>query len=197
MYGMEDFIKTLLIVEKVKDPIILIQIDQVRQVERLRQAIMENLNVEFPRPHLSSAAMFSQYPQGQGQPGQFQGQHPGQQFPYQGHNGGGGILPPPNSFARGMRPAGMGGIPAGMSHHNQNMMPKQHGRGRGILGTNHFYKLIILGYMKVTFIKNVVVFCFPCLTPSKTICTLLELLICSIPNSCAGCYDNFIPCMLL
>jgi len=95
---------------------LVLQINQVRQVESMRQAIMEDIQVEFPRPQLPTAALYGQYPHG--------GPGPYPPFAYQG-----GILPPP-PFARGMRP--QVGMPAGMGM-SQNA-PKLPGRGRGILG---------------------------------------------------------------
>ncbi|XP_046542627.1 constitutive coactivator of PPAR-gamma-like protein 1 isoform X2 [Haliotis rubra] len=38
------------------------QVDQVLRVERMRQAIMENLRVEFAKPLLPNAAMYAHYP---------------------------------------------------------------------------------------------------------------------------------------
>lgn len=93
--------------------------DQVLQVERMRQAIMEGLQFEFAKPMLPAPSLYTNYPYG-GYP------------PF--HN--------PNS-PMNFRPAGMGppnarmsrpgpGIPAGMGP--QQNQPKSPGRGRGILG---------------------------------------------------------------
>ncbi|XP_045164687.2 constitutive coactivator of PPAR-gamma-like protein 1 homolog isoform X2 [Mercenaria mercenaria] len=95
------------------------QVEQVLRVERLRQAIMENLQFEFAKPFLPSAAMYAGYPMPYGQA-------PGGPFPYRpagmGRMPGG---PPPPQGGRGM---GMGfmGPP--------EMGPPNPGRGRGILG---------------------------------------------------------------
>lgn len=95
------------------------QVDQVLQVERMRQAIMEGLQFEFAKPMLPAPSLYTNYPYG-GYP------------PF--HN--------PNN-PMNFRPAGMGppnarmsrpgpGIPAGMGP--QQNQPKSPGRGRGILG---------------------------------------------------------------
>lgn len=50
-------------VERVDDlDIVVFQVDQVLRVERMRQAIMENLRVEFAKPLLPNAAMYAHYP---------------------------------------------------------------------------------------------------------------------------------------
>ncbi|XP_041349782.1 constitutive coactivator of PPAR-gamma-like protein 1 isoform X2 [Gigantopelta aegis] len=90
------------------------QVDQVMRVERMRQAIMENISVEFAKPLLPTASLYSNYPYG----------------PYP--------VPPgvsyrPAGAARMAYPipvrGGRGGppVPVGMG-------PKTPGRGRGILG---------------------------------------------------------------
>lgn len=84
------------------------------RVEKLRQAIMENLHFEFAKPFLPSAAMYAAYPM------QY-GQAPGGPFPYR--PAGMGRMPPQGGRGMGM---GFMGPP--------EMGPPNPGRGRGILG---------------------------------------------------------------
>lgn len=95
-----------------------LQVDQVLRVERLRQAVMENLKFEFAKPFLPTAALYAGYPMPYGQA-------PGGPFPF--------------------RPAGMGRMPPqaqggpGMNWNMgqmgpHDMGPPPQGRGRGILG---------------------------------------------------------------
>lgn len=90
------------------------------RVERLRQAIMENLKFEFAKPHMHVPGMYAGYPMPYGQV-------PGNPFPF--------------------RPAGMGRMPpqsqAGMNWNlgpmgPPDMGPPQQGRGRGLLGIVNF-----------------------------------------------------------
>lgn len=94
------------------------QVDQVLRVERMRQAIMEGLKVEFARPLLPSAAMsmYTNYPFNQF------GNSMGMNIRPAGMQRG---MPPDMQRGPGMRP----GVPAGMGQ-----QPKSPGRGRGILG---------------------------------------------------------------
>ena len=101
-----------------------IQVEQVLRVERMRQAIMEGLQVEFARPPLPPCpAMYAGYPY-PAYPGP---QGPG---PYPIRPAGMGRLPP-HPAGRGMPPMGymdQMGPPEGPPH------PGIQGRGRGILG---------------------------------------------------------------
>ena len=82
--------------------------EQVLRVERLRQAVLENLRVDFAKPLLP--ALYPHYPGPYGHgPGPY-GPGPGPGPMYRGRGGPMGPLPPP---------------PPG---------PKSPGRGRGILG---------------------------------------------------------------
>ncbi|XP_052283833.1 constitutive coactivator of PPAR-gamma-like protein 1 isoform X2 [Dreissena polymorpha] len=97
------------------------QVEQVLRVERLRQAILENLKFEFAKQYLPGTALYGGYPMPYGQV-------PGGPFPY--------------------RPAGMGRMPpqpqpvglgrgGNMNFMGQGMMGpglNPQGRGRGILG---------------------------------------------------------------
>ena len=101
-----------------------IQVEQVLRVERMRQAIMEGLQVEFARPPLPPCpAMYAGYPY-PAYPGP---QGPG---PYPIRPAGMGRMPP-HPAGRGMPPMGymdQMGPPEGPPH------PGIQGRGRGILG---------------------------------------------------------------
>jgi len=88
----------------------------VLRVERLRQAIMENLKFEFAKPFLPSAALYAGYPMPYGQA-------PGGPFPFRA--AGMGRMPPQ---AQGGMNWNMG--PMGPP----DMGPPPQGRGRGILG---------------------------------------------------------------
>lgn len=100
------------------------QVEQVLRVERMRQAIMEGLQVEFARPPLPPCpAMYAGYPY-PAYPGP---QGPG---PYPIRPAGMGRMPP-HPAGRGMPPMGymdQMGPPEGPPH------PGIQGRGRGILG---------------------------------------------------------------
>lgn len=103
------------------------QVDQVLRVERMRQAIMEGLKVEFARPLLPSAAMsmYTNYPFNQ-----FANPMGMNMRPAGMHRGSG--MPPDMQRGPGMHRGGPGmrpGVPAGMGQ-----QPKSPGRGRGILG---------------------------------------------------------------
>ena len=102
----------------------LFQVEQVLRVERMRQAIMEGLNIEFAKPLLPHhAAMYAGYPF----------------HPYPGPHG------PPHGPPYPIRPAGMRGMPPHpgmppmgyMDHMGPPEGPPMRGpggRGRGILG---------------------------------------------------------------
>lgn len=90
------------------------QVEQVMRVEKLRQAIMENLHFEFAKPFLPSAAMYATYPM------QY-GQAPGGPFPFR-----------PAGMSR-MPPQGGRGMGMGFMGPPEMGAPSP-GRGRGILG---------------------------------------------------------------
>ena len=91
--------------------------DQVLRVERMRQAIMEGLKVDFANPILHTASLYHYpYPPFGGPNMQNMG-NMGMNFPQRG-----------GMMGRG----GMRGIPAGMTQGQSQ--PKPPSRGRGILG---------------------------------------------------------------
>ena len=90
-----------------------VQMEQVLRVERLRQAVLENLRVDFAKPLLPG--LYAHYP---GPYGPGPGHGPG-------HNHGPGIYAPGPMY-RG-RGGPMGPLPPPPG-------PKSPGRGRGILG---------------------------------------------------------------
>ena len=91
------------------------------RVERMRQAIMEGLQVEFARPMLPHAAMYAGYPY----PGPYGPQGPPYPIRPAGMRG-----MPPHPGGRGMPPMGY------MDHMGPPEGPPMgpQGRGRGILG---------------------------------------------------------------